>query len=50
MRRRFPRSMWGVSLLLLAGLLVGLTWANYQFAVRSPGGNDFLTRWVGANA
>jgi hypothetical protein len=42
--------MWGVSLLLLAGLLVGLTWANYQFAVRSPGGNDFLTRWVGANA
>jgi hypothetical protein len=35
---------------LLAALLVGLTLANYQFAQRAPGGNDFLTRWVAANA
>jgi hypothetical protein len=35
---------------LLGVLLVGLTLANYQFAQRAPGGNDFLTRWVGANA
>jgi len=50
MRRRSPRGMWGVALLLLGLLLAGLTWANYQFAARSPGGNDFLTRWVAANA
>lgn len=36
---------------LMAMLLVlatGLTAANYQFAQRSPGGNDFLARWNAA--
>ena len=28
-------------------VLVGLTWANYQFAVQNPGGNDFIPRWLG---
>ncbi len=34
-------------MLILVGL-VALTWANYRFAVQSPGGNDFLARWMGA--
>ena len=29
-------------------VLVGLTWANYRFALENPGGNDFLARWTGA--
>jgi len=38
-----------VSLGLL--ILAGGIWANYSlFAVRFPGGNDFLSRWVGAHA
>jgi hypothetical protein len=49
-RRRYPGWARGLSIVLLAVLLVGLTLANYQFAQRAPGGNDFLTRWVGANA
>lgn len=35
---------------LLSFLVVGLTWANYQYALRSPGGNDFLVHWHGARA
>jgi hypothetical protein len=35
-------------IVLVAALLVGLTYANYQFSVESPGGNDFLARWNGA--
>ena len=34
-------------LIVVAGL-AGLTWANYRISVQSPGGNDFLARWVGA--
>ncbi len=36
-------------LMLIAGMLVGLTVTNYRFAIQAPGGNDFLARWVGAN-
>ncbi len=50
MKRRRSRGLRGLSVVLLLGLLVVLTLANYQFARRAPGGNDFLTRWVGANA
>jgi len=50
LRRRHSRGLGALSLVLLAGLLAGLTLANYQFALRAPGGNDFLTRWVGAHA
>ena len=28
-------------------LLIGLTYANYRYAAQNPGGNDFLSRWVG---
>ncbi len=35
--------------ILLFGLLVVLTIANYRFAVQAPGGNDFLARWTGAH-
>lgn len=35
-------------LALLVALALGLTAANYQFAQRSPGGNDFLARWNAA--
>ena len=34
---------------LVAGVLLGLSIANYRLAVQAPGGNDFLARWVGAN-
>lgn len=36
-------------LFLTLAVLIGLGFANYQFALSSPGGNDFLARWVGAH-
>ncbi len=35
-----------VLVILLIGLAVGMTWANYQYAQSSPGGNDFLVYWM----
>lgn len=35
-------------ILVVIASLVGLTWANYQFSLNNPGGNDFLARWMGA--
>jgi hypothetical protein len=35
--------------ILIVGILVGFTWANYQFSMQNPGGNDFLARWMGAH-
>lgn len=32
---------------LLLAVVVLLTWGNYQFAVRNPGGSDFMPRWLG---
>ena len=37
-----------LALLLLVGLLAGVTWMNYRFSTQNPGGNDFLARWNGA--
>lgn len=34
---------------VLIGLLLGLTYVNYQFSLKAPGGNDFLARWTGAH-
>ena len=34
-------------ILLIAALSVGLTLGNYQYTSKNPGGNDFLSRWVG---
>jgi hypothetical protein len=45
-------SGWGGFILavLVAGLIVALAYVNYRFAVRAPGGNDFLARWLPARA
>ncbi len=37
-----------LTILVVIAALVGLTWANYQYSVQNPGGNDFLARWMGA--
>ena len=37
-----------ITILVVIATLIGLTWANYRFAVQNPGGNDFLTFWMGA--
>ena len=53
--KRFPKTRtqdtltWLLILLLLA-LTGALGWMNYRFAQQNPGGNDFLTRWVGTRA
>jgi hypothetical protein len=38
---------WPILFFLTFGALVGITWANYDFASRNPGGYDFLVHWVG---
>ncbi len=45
-------SPWTRILFLLSALVAvaGLAYANYQFALQAPGGNDFLARWMGARA
>jgi hypothetical protein len=37
-----------ILIIIVIAALVGLTWANYQYALQNPGGNDFLARWMGA--
>jgi hypothetical protein len=42
-----------VRLLLIASLIfviVALIYTNYHYAVLAPGGNDFLSRWMGAKS
>ncbi|MEI8131545.1 MAG: glycosyltransferase family 87 protein [Leptolinea sp.] len=41
---------WVVAVLGIIILLVGLTWANHYYAVRNPGGNDFLVHWMGTRS
>lgn len=43
---------WRILLLLLVAplILAGLTYANYQFSLQAPGGNDFLPRYLGSRA
>jgi len=42
-------SEWISVLIILTAvtLVFALTWVNYRFAVQNPGGNDFLSRWLG---
>ncbi|MEW6717744.1 MAG: glycosyltransferase family 87 protein [Chloroflexota bacterium] len=47
--RRYRLVLHGIFVLLLLGMIVGLTWTNYRFVKQNPGGNDFLARWVGAH-
>ncbi len=46
---RFPYSTLLVALVSLT-ILVGVTWANYRYVERNPGGNDFLVHWVGTRS
>ena len=41
---------WFIPLIVLLGALVGLTWFNFIYAEKNPGGNDFLVHWVGTRA
>jgi len=50
MRLALPRWTYSASLVAALPLLAGLTFANYQFALKAPGGNDLLPRWVAAQA
>lgn len=45
-----PRMMAVISALLAllaVVFLAGLTWANYRYCQKNPGGNDFLVHWMG---
>lgn len=35
-------------IILIVVAAAALSWANYRFAENSPGGNDFLPRWLGS--
>lgn len=39
-------------IVILAGILAlaGVTWGNYTFTQKNPGGNDFLVHWMGTRA
>ncbi|UCD98677.1 MAG: DUF2029 domain-containing protein [Chloroflexota bacterium] len=41
---------WYISIILILGIVVLITWANYNFVQQNPGGNDFLVHWVGTRA
>jgi hypothetical protein len=43
---------WTRALLILLTMIVlaSLLYANYRFVLQSPGGNDFLARWMGAKS
>lgn len=36
----------GIVILMIL-LAAGLTWGNYQYTLENPGGNDFVSRWLG---
>lgn len=46
----FFNRFWYISLILIIGILVLITWANFNFVQQNPGGNDFLVHWVGTRA
>ena len=46
----FFNRFWYLSAILIIGVLVLITWANYDFVQQNPGGNDFLVHWVGTRA
>jgi hypothetical protein len=35
-----------IIVIFLLIIAAGLIWANYEFALKNPGGNDFLVHWV----
>lgn len=50
MRPAGGRGSRAIAIAAVALLLIGLSLANLRFARSAPGGNDFLSRWVGARA
>ncbi len=46
----FLNRFWYIAVLLIVGVVLLVTWANYNFAQQNPGGNDFLVHWVGTRA
>jgi hypothetical protein len=42
-----PNFIVNILIILAIIIIIGLTWANYQYTSQHPGGNDFLSRWVG---
>jgi Glycosyltransferase family 87 len=48
---KLQRNVFILPLIVIFGIvgLVGMTYANYQFSIQNPGGNDFLARWTGAH-
>jgi len=46
MRTR-PNMIINLIVILSILIIVGLSWANYQYTSQYPGGNDFLSRWLG---
>ncbi len=49
-KRRSTAWAFGIGLLVAAGLLGVLTWANLNYVHQNPGGNDFLVHWMGTRA
>jgi hypothetical protein len=45
---RLPLWARAIFILLVPVAIISLTYTNYQFVQNSPGGNDFLARWMGA--
>lgn len=50
MRRKLPGWISALLIILAGIVLVLLLYANYQFVLQAPGGNDFLARWMGAKS
>jgi len=50
MRPRYPSWLRTSLVILLPGLLILLSYANYRFVLESPGGNEFLASWTAANS
>jgi hypothetical protein len=46
----FQMYLWPGLILILLGLVVAVTYANYRYTQQNPGGNDFLVHWVGTRA
>jgi hypothetical protein len=46
----FFNRFWYLSAILIIGVLVLVTWVNYDFVQQNTGGNDFLVHWVGTRA
>lgn len=48
-----PRNSMAVAVFLSLGVILALgllTWGNYYYTSRNPGGNDFLVHWMGSRA